>query len=598
MKNILSRPEQGSPPNLPEVTSLFKDLAFPHNVYAPALLLQGGRVDSLHYGLFEGDQPSWGALQQYSIDLLLSRLPSVPSRILEVGVGLGTTFSLLSQQGYQVHGIAAEAQQLALIHKFFGHQVQVTCQRLEDFEAVPDSFEVILLQDSARHIEPLVIFNKGLDLLPEGGSLFIIDEFSLQRLDPAEEELHLLDDMVALAHRLGFELVEQLDLSKLATITLDYLLRVTTHQRQRLMNALSLDEQGLAQLETSYRLFQEKYACGRLGYALLYFRKKQQPRWRLRLFEENQVPDMLALFERTFGHSMTPAMWHWKYGAGRGRAIGVWRANQLIAHYGGMGRKILYFGQLQAAIQIGDVMVDTAERSSLTKKGPFFLMAATFLEHYIGYGKPYLLGFGFPNERAMKVAERLGLYAEIGRMVELEWRPLPKTPRWLTRLQVVDHSNAEQAWIAKAVDQCWQEMAADMQEALIGTRNWAYLRHRYLNHPHQLYQLILVMNRFGGKVRGLLVLRQQLTSCEIVDMVASLKEIPLLVIHARRLAGMNNHQRLGCQITENFASYFVATGGSQLALPIRIPANIWSAGPAPARLKDRWWLMSGDMDFR
>jgi SAM-dependent methyltransferase len=578
--------------------SPYKDLAFPLNVYAHALLLQEGRVNYLHYGLFQENQTNLEAAQQYSTDLLLNRLPAAPCRILEVGIGLGTTFSVLIQKGYQVYGITPDAQQIALIHKRLGSQVMVACQHLEDFEAAQNSFDVILFQESAQYIEPLVIFNKGLDLVTEGGSLLIVDEFALRRDEVGVERLHLLSDMLALANRLGFELVEQLDLSTMAAPTLDYLLQVTTRQRQRLMNDLSMNVECLEQLEKSNRLYQKKYACGRFGYALLHFRKKQPPRWRLRLLEKNQAPDMLALFKQTFGHSMTPSMWHWKYGAGRGRAIGVWHGDQLIAHYGGMGRNILYFGQPQAAVQIGDVMVDSAERGILTKKGPFFLMAATFLERYIGYGKPYLLGFGFPNERAMKVAERQGLYAETAHMSEIEWQPLARTPQWLTRLHVVDSSNINDVWIATAIAQCWRSMAADLEEALVGVRDWIYLRDRYLSHPHQHYQVVLVINRFGRKVRGVLVLRHTAEGCEITDLVSPLKEIPLLITHARRIAGMSGHHRLSCQITENFASYFVATGGIKQALPICIPANAWSAGPVVETLRNRWWLMSGDMDFR
>ncbi|KFI21010.1 hypothetical protein, partial [Nitrosococcus oceani] len=106
-------------------------------------------------------------------------------------------------------------------------------------------FDVILFQESAQYIEPLVIFNKGLDLITEPGSLLIVDEFALRRDEVGEEGLHLLSDMLALANRLGFELVEQLDLSTMAAPTLDYLLQVTTRQRQRLMNDLSMNAECL-----------------------------------------------------------------------------------------------------------------------------------------------------------------------------------------------------------------------------------------------------------------------------------------------------------------------------------------------------------------
>lgn len=67
---------------------------------------------------------------------------------------------------------------------------------------------------------------------------------------------------------------------------------------------------------------------------------------------------MLALFEKIFKHKMSPEMWQWKYGSERCKAIGIWCENALIAHYGGMGRSVLYFGKPQMAVQIGDVMVD------------------------------------------------------------------------------------------------------------------------------------------------------------------------------------------------------------------------------------------------
>lgn len=582
----------------PEATSSYKDLTFPLNVYAQALLLQEGRVDYLHYGLFQEDQENLGAAQQYSTDLLLSRLPPAPCRILEVEVGLGTIFSLFTQKGYQVHGIIQDAQQIAQIQKRLGTQAHVTCQRLQDFKAPSGSFDVLLFQESSQGIEPLVIFNKGLDLLPDGGSLLIVDEFALSRVETGAEGLHLLSDLLALANRLGFELVEQLDLADMAAPMLAYLLRVTMLHRERLMNDLSLNAESLAQLDECNRKRQEKYACGRLGYALLHFRKKSNPTWRLRLLEENQAPDMLALFERTFGHSMSSAMWQWKYGRERGRAIGVWRQNQLVAHYGGMIRNILFFGEPRIAVQIGDVMVDSKERGVLTKRGPFFLMAATFQEYYVGYGKSILTGYGFPNERAMRVAERLRLYTNVGYMSELEWPALKGTPRWLTRLQAVDSSNIEEAWIIAAIDECWQKMAGDLRGALVGVRDWHYLRYRYLDHPHQHYQIVLIINRFDGKKRGLLVMRHDPESSEIMDLVAPLREIPLLIVHARRLAKINGRSKVFCRITENFAPCFIATGGIRKELGMAIPAPIWSDAPAAEMLHNRWWLMSGDTDFR
>lgn len=577
--------------------SPFKDLNFPLNVYAHAMLLQEGKADYLHYGLFQHKNTDLPAAQQFSTELVLSRLPPPACRILEVGVGLGTTFSLLRRLGYDVHGLTPDAQQIAHIQKNLGNQVPVTCQHLEDFDSDAESFDVMLFQESAQYIDSLVIFNKAADLLSMSGSLLIIDEFALRRVETSVEGLHLLADMITQAARFGLELVEQLDLSEMAMPTLDYLLSMTAIHRQRLLHDLHLSEAQLATLDESNRAYQKKYSSGEFGYGLLRFRKKVRPKLRLRLVARNQVPEMLTLFEQTFHHAMSPATWEWKYGSESGREIGMWRDHQLIAHYGGIGRDILLFGQPQTAVQIGDVMVDARERGILTRRGPFYQVAATFLERYIGYGKPYLVGFGFPNERAMKLAERLGLYAEVGHMTEFAWQSLSKLPQWGTCLYLVESGDDD--WAADAVNKCWQHMASDLQEAIVGVRTWRYLQYRYLGHPAQRYQVVVVKNRFGAKVRGVLVMRHDPDGSEIVDIIASLAEIPLLVLHARRLTGLVNRQRrLTCRITGNFAAFFAATGGAQQPINIRIPANAWSDGPKPETLRNNWWLMSGDMDFR
>ena len=576
--------------------SPYKDLDFPLNVYAHAILLQEGKADYLHYGLFQHDKTDLPAAQQFSTELIISRLPSPVCRILEVGIGLGTTFSLLSRLGYDVQGITPDAQQIAHIQKCLGDQIPVTCQHLEDFSADAESFDVMLFQESAQYIEPLVIFNKAMDFLAMSGSLIIIDEFALKRVETSMEGLHLLDDMIKQANRFGFELVEQLDLSEMALPTLDYLLCMTAIHRQRLIYDLHLSEAQLAQLDESNRAYQKKYTSGQFGYGLLHFRKKTRPKWRLRLLEKNQAPEMRALFEKTFNHAMSPATWKWKYGPESSREIGIWRDHQLVAHYGGIGRDILLLGQPQTAVQIGDVMVDASERGILIRKGPFYLMASTFLERFIGFGKPYLIGFGFPNERAMKVAERLGLYAEVGRMTEFSWQPLPKLPKWGTRLRPIESSDDD--WAASAVNECWRHMVNDLQEAIVGIRDWRYLQRRYLNHPNQQYQVVVVKTRFGEHIHGVLVMRHDADGCEIVDIIAPLAEIPLLVTHARRLAAIASGERITCRITENFAVHFSATGGIQQPLNIRIPANAWSDGPKPDTLRNCWWLMSGDMDFR
>lgn len=576
--------------------SPFRDLTFPANVYAHALSLQEDKAADLHYGLFENDKTSLSTAKQFSTNLLMTRLPLPPYRILQVDVGLGTTFSLLRQHGYDVHGITADIQQLKYIQKSLGPEASVSHHSLETFTAEPDSFDAVLFQESAQHIEPLLMFKKAMNLLTLSGDLIIIDEFALEHDSVGISRLHLLQDIIELAGRFGFELLEHLDLSTMAAPTLDHLLRMTATHRRNLLQDLALSTEQLQQLDESNRNHRNQYASGHHGYALLHFRKKSLPKWRLQLLGKNHTPAMLGLFKDTFHHDMTPAAWQWKYGDNLSHQVGAWLGDKLIAHYGGVGRKILLFGQPQMAVQICDVMVDTSERGVLTRRGPFFLTTATFLERFIGYGKPYLIGFGFPNDRHMKIAERHGLYAAVGRMTEFSWSTRSRFPLWGTRLHLISH---DQTSLTKAtVNQCWQRMAKDLQNAIVGVRDWEYVLHRYLNHPQQRYQVVLVKSRFSPRARGILVLRFDPEGCEILDLIAPLAEIPLLITHARRLAGLQGAARVFCRITENFARHFAVTGGTQHAVNIHIPANTWSDGPSPEILEDRWWLMSGDKDFR
>ena len=63
--------------------------------------------------------------------------------------------------------------------------------------------------------------------------------------------------------------------------------------------------------------------------------KTRQPRWQLGWVRRDQQAAWLTLFEAAFGHSMTPAFWHWKYRDTDKLGVGAWRDGQLVAFYGG-----------------------------------------------------------------------------------------------------------------------------------------------------------------------------------------------------------------------------------------------------------------------
>lgn len=576
----------------------YRDFVFPLNVHAHTLMLEEGSVEHLHYGLFKGTETSISAAQRHFSQCVLEHLPSPPCRVLEVGIGLAATLVELRQLGYEVTGITPDPARVKHARAHFGENLPVTCARLKDFPAPAESFDVILFQQSAQHVFPLDIFSRSAELLAAGGEILILDEFALDRTKPGKEKLHLLKHFIAQAGRFGFEVAEQLDLSLMAAPTLDYLLAGARKHRARLIQDLDLSPSLLDKLNRSNQADRERYASGHYGYVLLRLRKSATPpRWRIGEITEANHEQMLALFKRCFGHEMSEAHWHWKYAEGRGQAIGVWQDNDLVAHYGGTTQDILFFGQPQKGLYPCDVMVKQEGRGSLSRKGPLALVTATFLESYQGYGNKHVVALGFPNERANAVAKHLGFHydGEVDHMVEIDWMPKPGKPRVWTEIAKLDRDDS---YSKKAANQVWQKMSRDFTAGVICVRDWNYLKHRYFDHPDKHYEVCVVRNRISKRPYGVIVYHRHERDCELLDVIAPLKEIPALIDQARKIAGRLGADRIYCWTAAHYSNFFESTGGTARDLNISIPACLWTAGPILDQIRQRCWLMGGDMDFR
>lgn len=575
--------------------SELRDVAFPLNVYARALELEEGRADCLHFSLYEAPDTPDSEARRRSTELLWHHLPP-PCRLLEVGLGFGATLARLLAAGYTATGITPDPAQVAFARARHGERFPAVCIRLEDYADDPGGWDALLFQESAQYIDPLDLFSRAAELLAEHGEIVVLDEFALRRTAPGRESLHLLEHFVALAARFGFAVVEQRDLSREAAPTLDYLLRVISRHAQALRRDLGVSAEILAALSAANLAHREKYADGRCGYFLLKLRRLARPRWKVGRIDAGNAGEMRALFADTFHQPMSEAHWRWKYGEGRGAAVGVWEDGRLIAHYGGVARSIMFFGEPRSAAQSCDVMVAPAGRSTLTRRGPLFLAAATYLENQLGYGNPHLLGVGFPNARAWKAPARLGLYGgPVGHMLELSWPAARRRPSPILALRPLDLTHAE----ARAdADACWAAMRGDMGGLIVGVRNAQALQHRYRAHPDKKYELFLVRRRVSGRPLGLFVLRPGVEGgCELMDVVGPVAAVPRLVAQARRAASALGAVRLFAWVVDNIGPCF-GGGAAVRDLEINVPANAWTAGPPIESLIGHWWLTSGDTDFR
>jgi len=582
----------------------YNHLDFPFNILAHALYLQEGRVDSLHYGLFETEQAiesiSVQAVQQRVIDLLFNYLPEAHCRILEVGRDLGTSALLLNEHGYSVTCISPDAQQIEIAQQRTNKNIIFKCINYEDFSVADESYDVILFQESAQYIQSLTLFNKAYNLLSKQGVILIIDEFGLQRTEKYNTyNLPVLKYTIDQASRCGFELKEQLDLSAQAAPTVDFLIWLIEKHKTALIADLALESNTLIELLDALREYQQKYRDGHYGYAFLKFAKVQTPpRWKITTVSTQDKKAVRTLFNEVFPPPpMSDAMWEWKYGENQGLGTAAWLGDKMVAHYGGLKRCIHYFGQPKLAVQIGDVMVSTKERSRLRRhgRGVFSLTAATFPECYVGYGALIELGYGFPDRRHMKIAEISGLYAPVGKMIELRWQATLEKPHLWTRIR---HLQAEQLdKNTKIINKLWQQMAGCLNDSLVGVRNWKYVQHRYFSHPHKSYELLLISRRFTGQALAVAVIYHEGDLYRVMDFIGHIKYMPETIKQVRRVAGLRNMKQVSVWITENFMSVFALQGSEQHDLNIQIPHSIWSQGVPPEKIKDHWWLMAGDTDF-
>lgn len=241
----------------------YRDFYYPLNVFMHILTQEGGAVEYLHYGLFESPDESLATAQERSTELLLARLPPPPARLLEVGIGLGTTLHRLTTLGYDVEGITPDDKQIAMVRERFGDAVRARCIAFEQFP--PDTtYDCIFFQESSQYIESNALFAKAAELTKH---LVVLDEF---RTGDAGT-LHRYDEFLAAASRHGFRLTEEVDLSEKAPPTVDYFMTRIPRYRSLLTRDLGLTDQQVDELIASGTEYVELYRRGVYVYRLLRF---------------------------------------------------------------------------------------------------------------------------------------------------------------------------------------------------------------------------------------------------------------------------------------------------------------------------------------
>ncbi|HSP15779.1 MAG TPA: methyltransferase domain-containing protein [Thermoanaerobaculia bacterium] len=243
----------------------YRDFQFPLNVFMHVLTHEEGSVPYLHYGLFERPGEPIASAQERSTQLLFQRLPPPPAKVLDVGIGVGTTLARLAAAGYDVTGITPDEHQAHLVRATHGDHLRIEHVSFEDFAARP--FDVVVFQESSQYIECNALFAKAHELTRD---VIVLDEFSAEPTGT----LHQLDEFLRAASAHGFEKTEEIDLSSQAAPTVDYFLERLPRYRASLSADLGLSDAQVDELIESGKRYRNLYRRGVYVYLLLRFHRR------------------------------------------------------------------------------------------------------------------------------------------------------------------------------------------------------------------------------------------------------------------------------------------------------------------------------------
>jgi len=309
----------------------------------------------------------------------------------------------------------------------------------------------------------------------------------------------------------------------------------------------------------------------------------------------NYEQQCMDLFKEVFEQPMSQEFWDWKYDGVKWRGICAVKDGEVIAHYSGMRRDIHYFGEPKSTLHACDTMVSPRARGGIKRNSPFYNVAYIWIRSNLGINKEFLMSYGFPNKRVMKLAEKLGLYLEVDTITGVHWRELHKYG------SQSDQSISIEEYIPNPktndeIGKLWNDMAAEFKESIIGIRDAEYLITRYLKHPVLKYKIYLVRNN-KGELLAALVLKRENRSMVLMDLVAKKEHFKTAIEKACSIAKNLKCEQVVCWITKSKSELFNHCGATMQEEDISIPTSAITPNFDPEHVKGKWFLMIGDTDF-
>jgi hypothetical protein len=305
----------------------------------------------------------------------------------------------------------------------------------------------------------------------------------------------------------------------------------------------------------------------------------------------SDAADVIALHRRVFGTDIDAAWYRWKY-AGAPAAGVRDEDGRLIAHCGGIPRRLVAAGRTIAALQIGDVMVEPRARGWLTRRGPFFQVSRHLYASQVGAGRPYELAFGFPNERHLRLGVSLGLMYDGGPVLALEWPAGPAPGSRCSRI------GFEARALDRLAGRAWSAMRRGLGHRVAGSRDAAYLRWRYGERPGHDYAMHAVRTGWRRALAGLIVLRRESAErMAWLDWIGPPEMLPVGAAAARSCAAAAGARSLAAWASPEVVRW-LAGSGAAVPVPVARFAVAVASLVSPREVgATAWWWMGGDTDF-
>jgi hypothetical protein len=308
-----------------------------------------------------------------------------------------------------------------------------------------------------------------------------------------------------------------------------------------------------------------------------------------RLYQDGDEHKIVRLFEKVFDRKMTIGEWRWKYlGGEKGRVYSSLAiddgSGEAIAHYGGVMHRMVFRGKEMYGLAIGDVMVHPGFRGLRLFKRVASLLPQVSSEDGIR------MGYGFPNDRAMLLPEKLGLYERIEELREaVKEAEFHRGPfRYLYKLFPLDYSD-------ERIDDLWE--ASGGWHTLSVIRDRRYLVWRYKNHPLFTYELWGLKRRAGRSLKGLAVLRKNNEEVMIMDYVCKKEDMRILFEKLENAVSASGGKRLRLWAPPFLADDFGRLGFSVRNAAIWIPRTTHEAFLKKHEIAGNFFYTMGDTDF-